>query len=273
LSVVMNTPTKYGKPPAPNTVRNVQSTLGALFEWAEITYGLRGFEQPTRGLNLGRRVLDTAVRPVKKARFLDGEETDRIAEAAGRIYRPLIEFINATGARSGEARGVRWSDLHLDEPVPFVRFTVQADHDGRLVPNLKHRAPGEYREVPLPADQVEKVRERAESIRSNGRSLEGERLVFPTVHGRPRTGSNLGKALALISGQLGIERVTPHVLRDGYAWRLVGRGVDIATISGLLGHKDVSTTVDAYLDADVPLERQAEAVAQAFALSVKEEAA
>ena len=64
LAVVMDTPTRYGKPPAPNTVRNIQSTFGSLFAWAEVKYGLRGFTQPTRGLELGRRVLDTAIRPM-----------------------------------------------------------------------------------------------------------------------------------------------------------------------------------------------------------------
>jgi integrase len=263
LAVVMDTPSRNGRPRAPYSVRNVQSSFGALFAWSEIRYGLRNFAQPTRGLDLGRRVLDTAIRAVKEPTYLDGDDADRIAAAAGPIYQPLIEFINSTGARSGEARGVRWCDLHLDGLVPFVRFTVQADHLGHLAPSLKHRAIGEYREVPLPAEQAAKLRQRAEQIRAKGGDL-GERLVFPTVHGGPRTGPNLLKAVVLMAERVGIENVTPHTLRDAYARRLLNNGVDIKTLSETLGHKDVSTTVNAYLDASVPIEKRAEAINQAF---------
>jgi integrase len=232
-----------------------------MFEWAEIHYGLRGFTNPTRGLALGRRVLERSIRPVKEAVYLDGWDADRIAEAAGPIYRPLIEFVNSTGARSGEARGVRWGDLHLDEETPFVRFTVQADQEGEFVPNLKHRSPGEFRDVPLPVEEAERLQARKKKL---GTKATDEALVFPTVHGRARKSSNLFKAVRLMSSRIGLEGVTPHVLRDAYARRLLDNGVDIKTLSETLGHKDVSTTVNSYLDASVPMEKRAEAINRAF---------
>jgi integrase len=41
----------------------------------------------------------------------------------------------------------------------------------------------------------------------------------------------------------GLERLHPHVLRHCFARRLLERGVDIATVSQLLGHEDLRTTM------------------------------
>ena len=40
---------------------------------------------------------------------------------------------------------------------------------------------------------------------------------------------------------------TPHSLRHGYGSILLSEGVDIKTVSVLLGHKDVSTTYNIYI--------------------------
>ena len=40
---------------------------------------------------------------------------------------------------------------------------------------------------------------------------------------------------------------TPHSLRHGYGSILLSQGVDIKTVSILLGHKDISTTYNIYI--------------------------
>ena len=40
---------------------------------------------------------------------------------------------------------------------------------------------------------------------------------------------------------------TPHSLRHGYGSILLSQGVDIKTVSVLLGHKDISTTYNIYI--------------------------
>jgi integrase len=49
---------------------------------------------------------------------------------------------------------------------------------------------------------------------------------------------------------LGYEDISFHALRHTYATRLLDAGVDIKTISELLGHADVTTTANLYLHPD-----------------------
>lgn len=57
------------------------------------------------------------------AAFLQHGETDRLG--------PLIELIDATGLRRGEALGLRWTDLDLADRTARIRQTV-VDVGGRL---------------------------------------------------------------------------------------------------------------------------------------------
>lgn len=49
---------------------------------------------------------------------------------------------------------------------------------------------------------------------------------------------------------LGIDDITPHTLRRTYIVTLHRRGVDIATIAKIAGHRNVSTTLQHYLNLD-----------------------
>lgn len=45
----------------------------------------------------------------------------------------LFEFLIGTGLRKGEALGLHWDDVHLSERVLYVRCTLSAIDNNRLV--------------------------------------------------------------------------------------------------------------------------------------------
>jgi integrase/recombinase XerD len=53
------------------------------------------------------------------------------------------------------------------------------------------------------------------------------------------------------------KRISPHVMRHSAAMRLVSAGVDIATVALWLGHRNVATTSQVYVHADLGLKERA----------------
>lgn len=47
--------------------------------------------------------------------------------------------------------------------------------------------------------------------------------------------------------QLHLEHVKFHAMRHTFATRAIENGIDVATVSGLLGHADVTTTTHFYV--------------------------
>jgi site-specific recombinase XerD len=54
----------------------------------------------------------------------------------------------------------------------------------------------------------------------------------------------------------GVGRVTPHMLRHGFATQLVRNGVDIETVRQLMGHASIAMTVQ-YLHSDTRTKERA----------------
>ncbi|WP_374117433.1 tyrosine-type recombinase/integrase [Streptomyces sp. RKAG293] len=48
-------------------------------------------------------------------------------------FADLIEVLIGSGLRKGEALALRWDDIHLNERVLYVRYTLSAVDNNRLV--------------------------------------------------------------------------------------------------------------------------------------------
>ncbi len=49
------------------------------------------------------------------------------------LMADFVEVLIGTGMRKGEALGLHWTDVHLDEQVLYVRYTLSAINNSRLV--------------------------------------------------------------------------------------------------------------------------------------------
>ncbi len=167
---------------------------------------------------------------------------DRCTAAGQRDYALFALMFN-TGARVQEVLSLRVSDLRL-EPPEQVRLVGKGEKI-RLCP-LWPRTARLLRD--LIEAQVPQSPERATA------------LVFRNRSGGPLTRFGvrylLRKHLPDYRSATQGRRIHPHALRHATAVHLLKSGVEFATISQLLGHASLTTTMR-YARADLDLKRQA----------------
>ena len=71
--------------------------------------------------------------------------------------------------------------------------------------------------------------------------------VFATKKGERITPRNIDRTFRSILKRCGIACTGVHSLRHTFASRLFAKGIDVKTVSELLGHSDVGITYDTYI--------------------------
>jgi integrase len=153
----------------------------------------------------------------------------------------------ALGYRQGEALGLQWPDVDLDNSTLTVRQAIQRI-DGKLTitPTKKDK----IHTVNLPA--VTRSALMAHRIaQSEERILAGSRwretgFVFTTSIGTPIDARSVIRVFHAVLKTAGLPALRFHDLRHSAATLLLAQGVSPRYISDLLGHSQVSFTMQTY---------------------------
>lgn len=149
-----------------------------------------------------------------------------------------------TGLRVGEVCALRWDDISLDDHLLHVRHTMQrlqnlsAEGPRTLVIESAPKTFTSARTIPLPEDLVRVLL----SLPGNhsGYFLTGSSDIFV----EPRT---MQYHFGRVTQRCGIDPINYHALRHTFATRCVELGMDVKSLSELLGHSTVTITMDRYV--------------------------
>lgn len=165
-------------------------------------------------------------------------------ELAGRRIEPLVIFLGFTGARLGEALGLRWSDVDLKAGTAVIR------RSGATTDRTKTKR---NRAVPLVPAVVDALKARRSEQRKDrlvmGSGWQGrEDLVFTSATGSPMDSHNARREFKRVLKKVGVTEARPfHALRHGLATRLLKQSdVPMQVVKEILGHSKISMTVDTY---------------------------
>ena len=164
-----------------------------------------------------------AKKPKKLPVVLGPDEVQRLLQCAKPLKpRVLLTTIYAAGLRLEEATHLEVRDI--DSARMLLRVACGKGAKERLVP-LSPRLLAELREY--------------------WKVVRPARWLFPGgTHDRPISDTTVQKSCKRAAREAGITKhVSPHVLRHSYATGLMESGVDLLTISRLLGHRSFSTTL------------------------------
>ncbi len=154
-----------------------------------------------------------------RIRFLSGDEELSLRKALrtrGPACEAEFELALHTGIRRGEQFGLRWANVDLDSGVLTVRGKT-----GRRFVRLNAIARG--------------------ALRTLWELSNGSEFVCPGARGADHP--DWRKWFEASVEEARIDDFRWHDLRHTFASRLIARGVDLATVSKLLGHRSIQTTM------------------------------
>ena len=154
----------------------------------------------------------------------------------------------ATGLRRGELLGLKWEDIDLERGDLRVRRQVSRINGEVVEAPLKTK--NAYRILPLAEDTVGVLKEQRKKVGNSP-------WVFPSPNGGPISPDSVLHMLHRVLKRAGLPKVRFHDLRHTFATLALQNGVDVKTVSGMLGHFSAGFTLDTYARITSAAQRQA----------------
>ena len=191
-------------------------------------------------------------------------------------WEGIFKFMLYTGLRCGEVTGLRHDDIeedgiHIDHTLVYYPVPVEGKKKKKMAYaiNSPKTAAGKRRIPLLP--QAKKALEIQKSFLEES-EIECKAIVdgytdfvFVNRDGFNLNQSTLNKALRRITRDYNLQEIekaqkdnreaellppiSTHILRHSFGTRMVESGVNLKAVQTILGHKDIRTTMDIYVDA------------------------
>jgi integrase len=216
--------------------------------------------------NLVSRNVCDAVSPPRRKRFethpLNTEQVHQLLEAArGHPQEALFVLALATGMRRGELLGLKWQDINFAMGSLQVRRTLNyVPHKGFVEAEPKtEKSRRSIMLAPFALEVLLKHQTRQQVAKAKAGDAWQERdLVFCTSRGTPldpRTQVHL--PFKKLLKQAGLPNIRFHDLRHSTATMLLSMGVHPKVVQELLGHNQISMTMDIYSHVMPTLQQEA----------------
>ena len=153
--------------------------------------------------------------------------------------------------RRGEILALKWSDLNFKTGELRIERQVYIIKAEVIISAPKTKA--SIRTVILPPSLLKTLAVYKETVDSEWM------FPSPTDNGRPRNPSSVRKRLQLILERAGCKKVRFHDLRHTFATMALEHGMDIKTLSAMIGHVSAETTLNIYSHITDTMQQQAAA--------------
>ena len=221
------------------TVRNINQIISSAMDFAVAQKIIT--ENPCKNVSLPK--LEHNEMNTIPAEQLQAFLTE--AKATG-VYEMYYTDL-ATGLRRGELLGLKWSDIDWKNGIIKVRRQV-ARIDGKIV-EAPLKTKNSYRAVSISPQAIEVLK--MQKAKTN------DTYVFPSPNGGPISPDSVNNMLKRVLERAGIPKVRFHDLRHTFATIALQNGVDIKTVSGMLGHFSAGFTLDTYAHVTTSAQKEA----------------
>lgn len=228
---------------AGSSMARTKATLSAMFSDA-CENGLIAENPVTKSIKCPKK-------PEKRTRVLTlDEQSEFLSAAKESINYNHFLFILQTGIRSSELRGLRWGDIDFQNRIVHIRRNVTHDSNNSkfILGDLK--TVSGKRDIPMTQtayDLLIEMKNAREKKRQKVVSFEFAEHIFLNRNGKLLTNANYDRYLEKICDKAGIEKISMHTLRHTFATRCIESGMKPKTLQKILGHANISITMDLYV--------------------------
>lgn len=195
----------------------------------------------------------TAPRPnYKPKRILNEQELDTFMETIRKddVWYEFFYTELMTGLRRGEICGLMWKDFDDKKGTLKVCRTLHSKKMGVFALGDTKTSKG-TRTIILPQSIVELLRQRKK------RAISQWIFPHPTSPELPVNPESAYRQLKVLLQQAGLPDIRFHDLHHTFATLALQNGVDIKTVSGMLGHFSAGFTLDTYAHVTTSAKREA----------------
>nr|WP_302600260.1 site-specific integrase [uncultured Cellulosilyticum sp.] len=189
--------------------------------------------------------------------FTPAEQETFIGSLEKNKNRMLFILALGSGLRLGELMALKWDNIDMDNNTVSVTHAIsrisKVGKDGSRTWSLLEHAPktkSSIRTIPLPTNIIKELKkhktEQDKDILKYGELYQKNNLVFCTELGGYLDTRNLTRSYARALVKAGIEHKKFHSMRHTYATRLFEANVPVKTVQKLMGHSDITTTMNIY---------------------------
>ncbi len=193
----------------------------------------------------------------KKKREIETFSDDEIEiiknKAENYKYGMLILLALGTGMRQGELLGLKWKYIDFIQKTVTVKYTLkditEINRNGKRNYKIKLQTPktnSSLRTIPIPTTLINKLKQyktrEKEKYLKNGISFTNDSFVFTGFMCQPLCRNVITGSFKRFLVKNNITVYNFHSLRHTYATQLFKVGVELLTVSKLLGHTNLETT-------------------------------
>src|SRR4051794_1059040 len=189
--------------------------------------------------------------PEEAQQFLGAIKGDRL--------EALYSVALSLGLRQGEALGLRWDDVDLENGTLSVRYALQRVK-GKLE-LVEPKTQKSRRTIALPAMAIGALTKH-KMVQDTERQWAADRWqatghVFTSTIGTPLDDCNVTHQLHRILKTAGLPRLRFHGVRHTCATLLIAQGVHPRYVMGILGHSQIALTMNTYGHVFLSIQREA----------------
>ena len=166
-----------------------------------------------------------------------------------------------TGLRRGEVCGLKWEDFDEIHGTLKIRRTIHEEKGGKLTPWDTKTAAG-ARTIHLSPSTAALLRERKKT------ALTEWIFPHPWKPEQPTRPSAAYERMKVLLKEAGLPDLRFHDLRHTFATHALTSGVDVKTLSGILGHTRAAFTLDTYTHTTGDMQKRAAEIVEEFLIDI-----